>query len=96
VLFTVGGGQQPALDVTDTFVTQVLTIAGLHWRLMEGCDKFVDDRDRLADSPRQGAGVWLCSADQARSSGLLGGRPRRVGGAVRGSGAGPGARIPGI
>jgi hypothetical protein len=34
ILFTVDGRQQPALELTDTFVSQVLAIAGLHWRLM--------------------------------------------------------------
>ena len=33
LLFSVGGRQQPALQVTPTFVAQVLTIAGLHWKL---------------------------------------------------------------
>lgn len=33
VLFTVGGRQQPALQVPDGFVSQVLAIAGLRWRL---------------------------------------------------------------
>lgn len=33
VLFTVGGRQQPALQITGTFVAQVLTIAGLRWKL---------------------------------------------------------------
>lgn len=33
VLFTLGGRQQPALQVPDGFVSQVLAIAGLHWRL---------------------------------------------------------------
>jgi hypothetical protein len=34
ILFTVDGKQQPALGLTDTFVSQVLTIAGLHWKLI--------------------------------------------------------------
>ena len=33
VPFTVGGRQQPALQATDGFVSQVLTIVGLRWRL---------------------------------------------------------------
>ena len=33
MLFTVDGRQQPALELTDTFVSQVLAIAGLHWKL---------------------------------------------------------------
>jgi len=33
VAFTVGGRQQPALQVPDGFVSQVLTTAGLRWRL---------------------------------------------------------------
>jgi hypothetical protein len=33
LLFTVGSRQQPALQVTDGFVRQVLAIAGLRWRL---------------------------------------------------------------
>jgi hypothetical protein len=33
VLFTVGVRQQPALQVPDGFVSRVLTIAGLRWRL---------------------------------------------------------------
>ncbi len=33
VLFTGGGRQQPALQATDGFVSQVRTIAGLRWRL---------------------------------------------------------------
>ena len=33
LLFSIGGTQQPALQVTPTFVAQVLTIAGLHWKL---------------------------------------------------------------
>jgi hypothetical protein len=33
VAFTVGGRQQPALQVPDGFISQVLTTAGLRWRL---------------------------------------------------------------
>jgi len=33
ILFTVDGRQQPALELTDTFVSQVLASAGLHWKL---------------------------------------------------------------
>jgi hypothetical protein len=33
VAFTVGGRQQPSLQVPDGFVSQVLTTAGLRWRL---------------------------------------------------------------
>lgn len=31
VLFSIGAEQQPALQLTDTFITQVLGLAGLHW-----------------------------------------------------------------
>jgi hypothetical protein len=33
VLFTVDGRQQPALELTDTFISQVLALAGLRWKL---------------------------------------------------------------
>jgi hypothetical protein len=33
LLFSIGGKQQPALQITTTFATRVLTIAGLHWKL---------------------------------------------------------------
>jgi len=31
VQFSVGGNRQPALQLTDSFIPQVLKLAGLHW-----------------------------------------------------------------
>jgi hypothetical protein len=33
VQFTVGGKRQPALQITDSFIPQVLKLAGLHWKI---------------------------------------------------------------
>jgi hypothetical protein len=33
VQFSVGGKPQPALQITDSFIPQVLTLAGLHWKV---------------------------------------------------------------
>jgi hypothetical protein len=33
VQLSVGGQQQPALQITDSFITQVLRLAGLHWQV---------------------------------------------------------------
>lgn len=33
VQFSAGGKPQPALQITDSFVTQVLRLAGLHWKV---------------------------------------------------------------
>jgi hypothetical protein len=34
VEFSVGGKQQPVLEITDSFIPQVLKLAGLHWRVL--------------------------------------------------------------
>jgi hypothetical protein len=34
VEFSVGGKQQPELEITDSFIPQVLKLAGLHWRVL--------------------------------------------------------------
>lgn len=34
VQFSVGGKPQPALDITDSFIPQVLRLAGLHWKVL--------------------------------------------------------------
>jgi hypothetical protein len=33
VQFSTGGKQQPALQITDSFIPQVLKLAGLHWKV---------------------------------------------------------------
>jgi hypothetical protein len=33
VQFSIGGRQQPALQITDSFIPQVLILAGLHWKV---------------------------------------------------------------
>jgi hypothetical protein len=33
VQFSVGGKRQPALQLTDSFIPQVLKLAGLHWKV---------------------------------------------------------------
>jgi hypothetical protein len=33
VQFSVGGKQQPALQITDSFIPQILKLAGLHWKI---------------------------------------------------------------
>jgi hypothetical protein len=33
VQFRVDGKQQPALQITDSFILQVLKLAGLHWKV---------------------------------------------------------------
>jgi hypothetical protein len=34
VQFSVGGKRQPALQITDSFIPQVLKLAGLHWKVL--------------------------------------------------------------
>lgn len=34
VQFSVGGKPQPALQITDWFIPQVLKLAGLHWKVL--------------------------------------------------------------
>jgi hypothetical protein len=33
VRFSVGGKQQPALQITDSFIPEVLKLADLHWKV---------------------------------------------------------------
>lgn len=33
VQFSIGGKQQPALQITDSFIPQILKLAGLHWKI---------------------------------------------------------------
>jgi hypothetical protein len=33
VQFSVGGKRQPALQITNSFIPQVLKLAGLHWKV---------------------------------------------------------------
>ena len=33
VQFSAGGRRQPALQITDSFIPQILTLAGLHWKI---------------------------------------------------------------
>ncbi len=35
VQFSVGGKRRPALQITDSFISQVLKLAGLHWKVLQ-------------------------------------------------------------